>query len=493
MSMEQDFCFESYTKRVRNEVRFGATDWIMLLGAFICAGGYAFLHPSIFFTGNPLLPGLGLTLSTWLMLLLCMGYIGWRKLRWNLQSIFLLISSLLLSATYGIFSNNTLRLMNLPVLGVLCILTVYSLKGGFPELSSKGFTGSIFHAASSIGKNFPLPAFALKNQFKSGENLHIKELLLGLGICIPVIGLILLLLCDADSIFGGLVSGLFKGLYPPNAGSTIWNLLRLLMLALMLFGFVYGLNRKFVPREKGLERIVFPKVTAATVLTAMSIVYAVFVYVQCRYLFLGSEAILAEGGYAVYARSGFFQLVAVAFITMLIVLPILIKLPDSRLMRCLGAFVTLMTMVIVFSAFWRMRLYILEFGLTLLRLVTLWGILAITAAMIATLFNAANPRLRIFRVLFVFTICSWLIFNYTNISQRIVDYNITAYRSGKLETIDVQYLRRLGPEAVPALDFLRKENRLGVEEMGEVIQYRAEILKEKPVFYDWSLSWLNYK
>lgn len=489
--MEQHIDLDLSPKRSLDGLRFNTADWLALLGVLMCAAGYAFLHPSLFAAGNLLLPGVGMTISVWLMLTICMGYIGWRKLKWSLQSGFLLASSLLLSAAYGIFSNNILRYMNLPVLMILCVLTVYSLKGDFPALDASVLTNAVAHALSSIARHFPSPVFALRNQFKFGDSRRVKELLLGLGVCIPVVGLVLVLLCDADSMFGHLVDGMFSGLRQPSAGLLLWNLLRLLILALMLFAFVYGLGRKFAPRGRNAGKPLLPELTVATVLAAMSIVYAVFVYVQGRYLFSGSEAALMEGGYAVYARSGFFQLVAVAFITMLIVLPILTRLPDSQLLRFLCAFVTLLTMVIVVSAFWRMRLYIRQFGLTFLRAVTLWGILAISAAMIATLVKAARPRIRIFRPLFIFTICTWLAFNYANVHARIAEYNLAAYRSGALETIDVEYLRLLGPEAIPALDLLRQENQLPVEQMGEVIRARGEIIRSEPALYDWSLSWLK--
>lgn len=489
--METNISFDGYEKQVRDPIRFTRAEWLALLGTMICAAGYVFLHPGMFASGNLLFPGIGLTFSTWLMLAICMGYIGWRRLNWNAQSIFLLAASLLLSASYGIFSNNALRYMNFPILVVLCILSIYALKYGKPLLDFRKLVILISRAACSTFRNFPIPAFALKDLFKSGEKRYIKEFLMGLAICIPIIGVVLLLLCDADSIFGNMINFLLKDLRHPSAGILLWNLIRLLILVLLLFGFVYGINRHQPHDETCSKKLSFPMITAATLLAFMSIVYAVFVYIQCKYLFAGNSSVLSAGGYAEYARSGFFQLVAVAFITLSIVLPLLIALPESRCLRLLGAFVAAMTMVIIFSAFWRMRLYISEFGLTFLRALTLWGMLAISAAIIATLAKAIKPQLPIFRALFIFTICTWLLFNYCNVSKRIVEYNVSAYNSGILETIDLDYLRNMGPEACSAFDMLRSENLLSCEDMGKVIQYRWDILQNKPAIYDWSLSWLK--
>ena len=486
--MEQCISFEPAPRR---KIRFERRDWLALLGVTACAAGYAFLHPGLFGSGNLLLPGVGMTLSAWAMLAICMGFIGWKKLQWNRQSIFLLAASLLLSASYSLFSNNALRYMNLPVLLTLCVLSVYALSGGLHGLSFRALLDAVFHGLRSIVHNLPVPALALGSELKSGNRTRLKEVLLGLCICVPVVGLILKLLCDADSIFGGMVSGMFSTLHSPNAGTIIFSLLRFVVLTLLLFGFVYGIKRSDVKREKQAASRPLPVLTAGTLLAAMSIVYAVFVYVQCRYLFAGADAVAAAGGYAVYARTGFFQLVAVGCITLCIVTPVLILQPESRGLHALCSFVGLMSLIIVFSAFRRMQLYIREYGLTLLRTVTLWGILAISAAMIGILFKAARPGLRVFRILFVFTICSWIAFNFCNINQRIVDYNLNAYRSGAMETIDYRYLGRLGPEALPALEYLQQENRLPCEEMGEVKEIAGRIHASKPEPYDWSFAWLK--
>ena len=150
----------------------------------------------------------------------------------------------------------------------------------------------------------------------------------------------------------------------------------------------------------------------------------------------------------------------------------------------------MMTMVIVFSAFWRMRLYIQEFGLTLLRMVTLWGILAIFAAMLAALAKAILPKLRIFRILFVFTICTWIGLNYMNVDACIAKYNVNAYRSGAMETLDCHYLSLLSPDALAALEELETDDPVL---RGKIRDAQRDIMIGKPCAYDWSLNWLKAK
>jgi len=254
---------------------------------------------------------------------------------------------------------------------------------------------------------------------------------------------------------------------------------------------IYGLNANIPVESIPKRRFHLPKLTITMLLSVMSFIYAAFVYIQCRYLFSGVASALIEDSYAVYARTGFFQLVIVAFITMLIVLPSLCTFPESRCVRTLCAFISLMTLVIVYSAFWRMRLYILEYGLTLLRILTLWGILAITAAMIASLIKAIRPKARILPVLFVFTIATWICFNYINVYDRIADYNIASYQNGTIERLDIDYLSRLGIEVLPQLEALIDESSLPVESMGTAVEAKEFIVNSKSAPYDWSLSWLK--
>jgi len=113
------------------------------------------------------------------------------------------------------------------------------------------------------------------------------------------------------------------------------------------------------------------------VLAAVDVLFLGFVLVQVRYLFGGSESVGALTGlsYAEYARRGFFELVAVAALT----LPLLLVADwslDKRDPRTVLRFRTLALLtlallaVMLVSALQRMRLYTQEYGLTELRLYT---------------------------------------------------------------------------------------------------------------------------
>jgi hypothetical protein len=115
----------------------------------------------------------------------------------------------------------------------------------------------------------------------------------------------------------------------------------------------------------------------ATVLAVVDLLFASFVLVQFRVLFGGAAFVQAVSGlsYAEYARSGFFQLVTVAALSLPLLLAADWLLGDRdraglRRFRGLALLMLLLLDVMLASALYRMRLYTVEYGLTELRFYT---------------------------------------------------------------------------------------------------------------------------
>ena len=177
-------------------------------------------------------------------------------------------------------------------------------------------------------------------------------------------------------------------------------------------------------------------------LTLLNVIYVLFVYIQFSNLFGGAESAAMTGGYAQYARSGFFQLTAVAAINLLV---IALAVPNSRnvWIRAMVLIMAAATGVILASAIWRMRLYISVYGLTVLRVLTLWGMSAIAVLLIIACLSIFVPGIQALRTGMVCMIVLWLALNAVNIDAIIANYNVDAYLSGELSEIDANYLRSL--------------------------------------------------
>jgi hypothetical protein len=131
---------------------------------------------------------------------------------------------------------------------------------------------------------------------------------------------------------------------------------------------------------------------AVTVLVAIDALFAAFAAAQLVALSEGGRKVIETAGltWAEYARSGFFQLLAVASLTVVVVLTLRgwakADGRPGRLVTWLGVLTVGLTMTLVVVAFRRLDLYIDTFGLTMLRLFsslfTVWVgvVLALLAA-----------------------------------------------------------------------------------------------------------------
>lgn len=195
-------------------------------------------------------------------------------------------------------------------------------------------------------------------------------------------------------------------------------------------------------------------------LAALNALFAAFVAVQVTVLFAGHDHVLRTSGltYAEYARSGFWQLLAAAMLTLVVIKgATLVAAPRGRtedvLLRLLLGLLCALTLVIVASAFHRLRLYESAFGLTRLRLTaeafSLWlgGTLALLVVVGALRRSAALPR-----IVLAWSAVALIVFSLANPDARIADRNVDRWR--ETGRIDLHYASGLSADAVPALSRL---------------------------------------
>ena len=167
------------------------------------------------------------------------------------------------------------------------------------------------------------------------------------------------------------------------------------------------------------------------------------------------------GGWAGYARSGFFQLVYVTIINLGLVLlgtdAGRFASRGGKLLRALYGLLLALTAVILVSAFWRMRLYIDAFGLSILRLLTLWAMAVVCFSLLAAAWKLARPGARFFRAAGGFALALWCLMSLAGPARMIANHNVNQYLAGSLSEVDADYLRALGADALPALQALGED------------------------------------
>jgi hypothetical protein len=194
---------------------------------------------------------------------------------------------------------------------------------------------------------------------------------------------------------------------------------------------------------------------AACVLGGLSALYATFVAAQFVALSGAGHRILVTEGltYSQYARTGFFQLLGCAAITLLVLLIVrACAQADQAVLVAFSALTAVLTISVVIVAIRRLQLYESAYGLTMLRLACLvsavWiGVVFLLLA--ATIAPGGLPR----RMLPAAVLISGLVFTagwgVCNPASIVVQVNL--HRAGHGHRLDVSQAAGLGPDAFPAL------------------------------------------
>ncbi|MFF4165139.1 DUF4153 domain-containing protein [Streptomyces sp. NPDC001741] len=194
-------------------------------------------------------------------------------------------------------------------------------------------------------------------------------------------------------------------------------------------------------------------------LIVLNLLFAAFIALQLVVLLGGYDKVLEETGLtpSAYARQGFWQLLWATVLTLLVIALALRWAPrggprDRTLVRSVLGVLCVLTLVVVASALRRMDLYVDAFGLTRLRIsvaaVELWLGVVLVLILAAGVFGARMLP----RAVAVSAAAGVLAFGLVSPDGQIAEQNVQRYRSDR--TIDIQYLKGLSADAVPALNEL---------------------------------------
>ena len=270
----------------------------------------------------------------------------------------------------------------------------------------------------------------------------------GVLLAAPVVLVVGLLLGSADPVFASFFH------FPTDAGDLV---LHAVLLTFGAWG-AAGLLRlasaaPYDLRPQG--RRILGTVEATTVLAGLVTVFAAFAVSQLVTVLGGADYVRRTAGlsYAEYARNGFFQLLAVAAITLgvLLALRASVRVADRRFLVLSEAAVVL-TLLLVAGAVRRLSLYEQAYGLTLLRL---WSVLfALWLGGVFVLLGLSLAGVRRSHAWFVpaavaLGLATLLVVDVANPEAIIVRRNVA--RLAASDHLDPAHLAGLSDDAVPAL------------------------------------------
>ncbi|WP_406841346.1 DUF4173 domain-containing protein [Streptomyces sp. AHU1] len=219
------------------------------------------------------------------------------------------------------------------------------------------------------------------------------------------------------------------------------------------------------------------RVEWALPLIVLIVLFAAFNVVQLVVLFGGYDAVLEKTdlSYSEYARQGFWQLLFVTLLTLLVVGFALRWAPrdgagDRKLVRSVLGTLCALTLVVVASAVRRMDMYVEAYGLTRLRISVLAGELWLGLVIVLIMAAGVWGARWLPRAVAASAAAGVLAFGLMSPDGLIAERNVQRYED--THKFDILYARDLSADAVPALDRLKEPARSCVlrsiaDELGE--------------------------
>ncbi|MBO6016026.1 MAG: DUF4173 domain-containing protein [Lachnospiraceae bacterium] len=287
-----------------------------------------------------------------------------------------------------------------------------------------------------------------------------RYVIYGLLISLPLLFVVMMLLTSADVVFRNIFEELFDLWTLPQHILGIGFLFALGAMGsfMILSNLVSNPDRRDTSAERRYEPII--AITFTSVLTAC---YLLFCFIQIFYLFLGNMVLPDGYTYAEYAREGFFQLLFVCILNLVIVLVCIGRFQDHVVLKVILSVFCACSFIMIASSAFRMILYIETYYLSLDRVLVLWSLGVISVLMILIGISIYKKHFPLFRYGVVVVSICYVLLSLSRPDTYIARYNIEA-AALKFTQPDYWYLLRdLSADAAPVLDeygLLRQVGRI---------------------------------
>ena len=305
-----------------------------------------------------------------------------------------------------------------------------------------------------------------------GRKLGKTLLIILAGLCIAVVPtLIVARLLSFDGNFTGILDRIGSAFFD-KMFSHIWSLIFGALIGMYIYGALYT-SAHPVPDSFNEEKCIdaenkmkfAPPLAGAVAIAPLLFLYVIFIAAQWDYYRAIFESSLPEAyTFAEFARDGFFRLCLVAAVNAAVLAALRIfskktgKGRISPVVKVYTVILSLVTIVISCTAISQMIMYVSQYGLTRLRLYTLWfmGLLVIMF-FIAILKQFVEKLPFAATALAVFVVCFGIL-AVPDSDAYIARHNYNCYISGKTQELDTEYLGKLAPSSVPVLcDIVQNE------------------------------------
>lgn len=392
------------------------------------------------------------------------------------ESIFYMISILLLGISTFLTADP--RIIFLNKTGVFVLILSFLLHHFFEDTNwSFGryfcyLFATPFASLGEIARPIQDMAAFYKENKKAGKG-KILYVIIGLCVSIPLFLIIWILLMSADLVFGELSLDLFKKL-------DIGNMIGILFTIVFVFFATYCICSFLCKKTFSEEYRKVPQteaLLAITITLPLTALYVLFSVIQIVCLFM-QKIDLSKYSYAEYARQGFFQLLAVCMINLILVLVCHAYFKESTILKGILTVISLCTYIMIVSAALRMILYVQNYYLTFLRLFVLWSLGVLFILLTGVIISIYSRKFPLFRFCMVVVTICYILLSFSHPDYWIAKCNVQhMYPYTENHFFDTEYfedygyLTSLSMDAAPALEHVLKEKSfdsdtalMGVEE-----------------------------
>jgi len=448
-----------------NAFKPAMSDFIFALVAFVL--GYLFSR-WVFFSWQ----GWGVAAFTAAYLLTATAYLMKKQIFANSAAAwFWLIVTLVAGVSYALWENRGFAPIR--AMFLFCAAVYYVIVASGHMIMGK--TGN-YLLIDGINAVVIIPFRNFFNQYVSfsalrrgKKNGKILPAILGVVIALVLAAILLPMLEQADSGGFGILLTFLRDLFWFDFAGVVWYALFAIPVAAYLYGLIsgsaHGKGTDIVKPESAKKTVAVMRIlqssTVFIVLGAVCAIYLIFILSQLPYFFSAFTGKRPEGWliFSEYARQGFFELCGIAAINLVILTVGNVTSrkhrAESRPLKAFNITLTVITLVLIATAFSKMALYIDVYGLTMRRLLPC-VFMVFLAAVFAALLALQKWDFSIVRFALVTGAVLLCALCLSNPDALVVRYNADRYLSGTLSEFDTEILYRAGSAgAGPAIEVYR--------------------------------------
>lgn len=294
---------------------------------------------------------------------------------------------------------------------------------------------------------------------------------IGFLVALIILSVILPLLLKSDIIFSKVFGELLKYI---NFGTIIGIGLTFIVGFTLSYAFFGALCKYNFPEGKVRKMKYYNPVIGITFTSIISVIYLIYCIIQIMYLFIGVQIGLPDGmTYAQYARGGFWELLFVSIINFIMVLLCMYMFYDNIVLKIVLTIISGCTFIMIFSAAYRMFMYIGVYHLTFLRILVLWFLVVLTLIMGGVIISIYKKRFPLFHFIVAVVSVLYIGLSFSRPDACVAKYNITHMQNMTVE--DVEYLiYNTSLDAAPEIAKINLNNLDDLDDYGGSTLYMEE-------------------